>query len=214
MTRAFGLLFLILAVAADSRAADLTQDDYDIWHAALREGDARHNIYIWHVVEPLEALQRITLEGVLKDFPAARPTANIWSLEPAEIDVGLLQAAAERRPHRLPESPYVLLTPQALEEVVGNTPQPNWILNPALLPDAEAVCRLTRPVIRADGRVAYLVYLKSTEWWGALMSCSLHRDAADGTWRVDQCGRTDFTDWKDGKRTYEDEKVVESCSCH
>ena len=214
MTRAVRLFTLLVSLVACVRGADLTQDDYDIWHAALRGDDARRVLYLWHFVEPLEALQRITVDTALKDFPEARPAAQTWALEPAEIDVRLLQAAAERRPQRFPQTPYALLDSQALEELLGGTPKPNWILNPALLPHAEAVCRLTRPVLRSDGRVAYLVYLKSTEWWGALMSCSLHRDPADGTWRVDRCGRTDFTDWRDGKRVYEEQKVAEPCSCH
>src|SRR5256885_13122097 len=100
MTRALRLFLFVIPRVVSVCAADLTQDDYDIWHAALREHDARRVIYVWHLVEPLDALQRITFESALKDFPEARPTAATWRLEPAEFDIEQLQAAAERRPQR------------------------------------------------------------------------------------------------------------------
>jgi hypothetical protein len=216
LTRLF-LLFLWVSASVRGGAPELTQDDYDIWHAAIQAHDPRRAVYVWHTVEPLEALQRITLEEALKDFPEARPTANTWQLDAAELDLRLLKAAAGRNP--LPfggGSRYALLGLDALEQLLQTTvpPKPNWILNPMLLPDADSVCRLTRPVIRSDGRVAYLYYIMSTRWWGAVQSCSLHRDVSDGTWRVDTCGRTDFTDWKDGKRIDEDPKAAHPCSCH
>jgi hypothetical protein len=215
MTRALILFTCLLAVTARGSTAELTQDDYDIWHAAIRGHDPRRVVYVWHVVDPLEALQRTTLETALKDFPEARPTADTWQGAPVELDLRQLDAAASRVTQPFGRgTPYAVLGSATLGELVGTTPKPNWILNPAVLPDAEAVCRLTRPVIRADGRVAYLLYLISTEWWGALMSCTLHRDPTDGTWRVDTCRRMDFTDWKDGKRLLEGEKVAEPCSCH
>jgi hypothetical protein len=215
MTRALALFACLLTVIARGGTGELTQDDYNIWHAAIRGHDPRRVVYVWHVVESLEALQRITLETALKDFPEARPTADTWQLDPAELDLRLLEATAGRVPQRFGSGTrYALLDSPTLEELVGTKPKPNWILNPSLLPEAEAVCRLTRPVIRGDGRAAYLVYLVSTEWWGALMSCTLHKDPSDGTWRVDTCGRTDFTDWKDGKRIYEEQKAAHPCSCH
>lgn len=215
MRRALPLLACLLTLTARGSTFELTQDDYDIWHAAIGAHDSRRVIYVWQTVEPLEAWQRITVETALKDFPEARPTAERWQLDPTELDLRLLDAAAARVPRPFGAGArYVLLDSAALQGLAGATPKPNWILNPALLPDAEAVCRLARPVIRADGRVAYLLYLVSTEWWGALMSCTLHRDAVGGSWRVDRCARTDFTDWKDGKRLYDGEKSAEPCSCH
>ena len=216
LTRALLFFACLVSVRAYASTAALTQDDYDIWHAAIRGHDPREIVYVWHLVEPLEALHRMPLVAALKDFPEARPTADIWGLDVAELDLRLLTAAAERRPLLFAPAGagYALLDSATLEQLLGRTPKENWVLNPALLPDAEAVCRLTRPVIRSDGRVAYLVYLMSTEWWGALMSCTLHRDAVDGSWRVTTCGRTTLTDWKDGKRVYEEEKLADPCSCH
>ncbi len=215
MSRAVCLVAFLTVIVARAHAAELTKDDYDIWHAALRSHDSHRIIYLWHLVEPLEALDRITLETALKDFPEARPTADTWQLDATELDVRLLEAAARRVPQRFAgETRYTLLDSATLEQLLGTTPKTNWILNPALLRDAEAICRLTRPVIRSDGRVAYLIYLISTKWWGALMSCALHKDSIDGTWRVDTCGRTDFTDWKDGKQIYEERNSAHPCSCH
>jgi hypothetical protein len=215
MTRAIFLFACLIAVSARGSIAELTQDDYDIWNAAICGHDPHRIVYIWHVIEPLEALQRTTLETALKDFPEARPTADTWQLAATELDLRQLDAAVGRAPQPFGSGArYALLDSARLEKLAGATPSPNWILNPALLPDADAVCRLTRPVIRADGRVAYLLYLISTEWWGALMSCTLHRDPVDGRWRVDTCRRMDFTDWKDGKRVFEGEKLAEPCSCH
>jgi hypothetical protein len=205
------------AVVGRSSAEELTQDDYEIWNAAIRGHEPERVVYVWHTVEPLKDLQRLTLAGAFKNFPEARPTAERWGEEPAELEINQLIAAAERVPLRftLPTG-YALLSAAMLEERVGYPPKPNWILNPNLIPDAEAVCRLTRPVIRGDGRAAYLVYLVSTERGAALMTCTLHRDPRDARWRLGQCGGARYTDWKDGKRVYEDQKLIsdEPCSCH
>lgn len=214
MTRALYSFVSCIALVASAYGTELTQDDYDIWHAAIRNSDPHRVIYVWHLIEPLEALGRITVEGALKAFPEARPTGDTWRVDAAEVDLRSFDAAVQRRPPRSgPGAQYALLDAATLEQLLGTTPNEHWVLNPAVLAEAEAVCRLTRPVIRSDGRVAYLIYVKSTKSWGALISCTLHRDAVDGSWRVTTCGRTTLTNWKDGKPVSEEEKPANACSC-
>jgi len=203
-----------IALIAGVRATELTADDYAIFHAAIQGRDSRRVTYVWHRVEPLEALHRTTLEGALRQFPEARPVAETWQLEGADFDLRRLEAAAAQSPPRFEPVPrYAILDAAKLAQLAGGIPKENWVLNPALLPDAAEVCRLTRPVIREDGRVAFLIYLVGSEWRGALATCTLYRDVRDGSWRLKSCGASSLTDWKDGEYVYQGEKPAGTCCC-
>ena len=89
MTRLPRYFLLLATFITSARAADLTQDDYDIWNAAIRGRNPDQVVYVWHHVEPLDALHRITLDAALKDFPEARPTAERWNEEADEVDLRL-----------------------------------------------------------------------------------------------------------------------------
>jgi hypothetical protein len=214
MKRALVSFVCGIALIAGVRATELTADDYAIFHAAIQRRVPHRATYVWQRVEPLEALHRMTLESAIAHFPEARPVAATWLLEGEELDLRRLQAAANEFPPRFePVERYAILDAAKLGQLVGGTPKENWLLNPALLPDAAEVCRLTRPVIREDGRAAFLVYLVSDESRGAIATCTLYRDVRDGRWRLKTCGTTWLTDWKDGKRVFEGENPTGTCCC-
>ena len=204
--------FVLLTLAfAPAHGAAPTQDDYDIWNAVLR-GWARddESIYVWHAIEPLSAFQRISVEQAIKHFTGARPNASVWDAEAVALDIDRLNSAMKRNPHGfdtyLPPRPYVLLEEQELEKAAAKAPKGNWLMHPILLREARAVVRLSRPVIREDGRVAFLVLLFSTEWWGSVMFCQAAKDPLSGKWSGGMVARADYTDWSDGQFVYEGEK--------
>ena len=203
------LLLLTLAFAP-AFATEPTRDDYDIWNAVLRSwGGADQSVYVWHTIEPLSAFQRVSVEKALRRFAEARPNASVWEAEAVELDIDRLNSARKRNAsgvdRYVPARPYVLLEKQELEKAAGRTPKANWLMHPSLLPEAEAVVRLSRPVIRDDGRVAYLILLFSTEWWGSVMYCKAVKDPLSGKWRGGMAARADSTDWSDGQFVYEGE---------
>jgi hypothetical protein len=205
--------FLLLTMAfAPAHGAEPTQDDYDIWNAVLRGWAGYHeSIYVWHTIEPLSAFQRISVEKAIGQFPEARPKASVWEAEAVELDIDRLNSARTRNPQGFdtysPPRPYVLLEEQELVKAAGKTPKGNWLMHTILLPEARAVVRLSRPVIREDGRVAFLVLLFSTEWWGSVMFCQAGKDPPlSGKWRGGMVARADYTDWSDGQFVYEGEK--------
>jgi hypothetical protein len=206
------LLLLTLAVAP-AFGADPTRDDYDIWNAVLRSwADAEQSVYVWHTIEPLLAFQRVSVEQAIGQFAEARPNASVWEAEAVELDIDRLNSARKRNApvadRIYPPRPYVILEGRELEKAAGRTPKANWLMHPSLLREARAVVRLSRPVIREDGRVAYLVLLVSTEWWGSVMFCQAVKDPLSGEWRGGMTARADYTDWSDGQFVYEGEERV------
>jgi hypothetical protein len=188
-------------------------EDYEILDAALSDHGMLQTVYVWHVAEPIAALaDRYSLKAALgfaDDVPREIAVA-VWQAEPARIDTAVLnslrEAAALRR-----TTDYKLLTEEMLVEATGKVPQPNWLLHPSVLPNAGAICRVTRPVVRPDRRAAYLIYLVSTRWWGASMACRVDKDPLSGRWKTGTCGRHSFTRWKDGKMVFEDVVVSSGC---
>jgi hypothetical protein len=217
MNRSVRHLLSIAVAFGHAFATEPRPEEYEIWNAALRSHNPNGTVYVWHAVEPISAFQRIAIESAIASFPQSRPMAAAWEADATELDIRLLDAAAELDPNPfIKASPYAVLDQAQLEKIAGKTPKSNWLLSPKLIPGAEAIYRLSRPVIREDGRVAYLVYVMCTEWWGAVMTCQVNKDFLTGKWRLGSCGRRDYTDWKDGKLLFEDDTVDsrEPCSCH
>ncbi len=98
-----------------------------------------------------------------------------------------------------------LLEGAELARIAEGDPKPPWMFSPLLLPNCEAVVRLSWPVYRSDRRAAFVICVVSIEWWGAVINYKVDKDFRTGKWQQGaRGGRRNFTDWRDG-RCYIDE---------
>ena len=197
-------------------AKDLTLQDYQILGAvvAVDSTHALHSsVYVWHLVEPLSAISPGGIKSALGFFPEARPTAKAWENEPMELDVHRLEAVIDSIPH-----PFIKMQPiKLLDEAPAlQTPTAIWFMSPVVIPETDSIIRLSRPVVREDGRVAFVICARCTRWWGSVVDQEVDKDPVSGQWRLGRSARRDFTHWKDGSVfEYRGREVLSSSSdCH
>jgi hypothetical protein len=201
MSRAYSiLLFLLWPCAASLLAREPTAQDYDVWNAVVSSYSRSGSAYVWHLVEPTSVFDRGATKFAFEFLPEARPTAEAWHLPARELYVEGFQAAAKRVRHRFFEPPPVkLLDAATLNRIAEKSPGPAWLVSPLLIPNSEAVIRLSWPAYREDGRAAFLICVVCTEWWGSVIQLKIDKDFLSGEWRLGQSARRNFTHWKDGK---------------
>jgi hypothetical protein len=215
-------LIVTAAVIAVGQVAakEPTLQDYEIL-GALVAGDAIHAVrgpvYVWHLIEPLSAISPGGIKSALSFFPEARPTASVWESEPVELDVHRLNAVIDSSPYRfIKPLPVKLLDRSPVQPSANQGPAAIWFVSPVVVPSADSIIRLTRPVIREDGRVAFVVFARCDKWSGSVVEQELDKDPVSGRWRLGQSGRRDFTRWEDGGIfEYRGPKDLKSSSdCH
>jgi hypothetical protein len=173
-----------------------TQQDYDIWAATLASV-ASHDVYVWHRIEPTSVFARGAEKGALEMYPEFRPTASAWSAEATEIDVERLNAALNANEGIGFRGPVKLLDEGTLEKIVGRKPKPPWIVSPRLVDGVEAICRLSRPAVREDGRAAFIICGEFTRWKGSICHTVINKQS-NGRWWPGQKVMWDLLLWGPG----------------
>ena len=201
MSRArYILLFFLWLGVAPLLAREPTRQEYDVWNAVVSSYSRSGSAYVWHLVEPTSVFDRGVTKSALEFFPEARPTAAAWSLPAAELDIERFQSAAKRvRQRFFGPHPVKLLDAATLNKIARKNSKPTWLLSPLLIPNSEAVIRLSWPAYREDGRAAFLICVVCTEWWGSVIQFKVDKDFLSGEWRLGRSARRDFTHWEDGK---------------
>ena len=216
MKRAKLIIAFLFAALARLSAKELTLEEYQILGAVVEE-DAIHavrgSVYVWHLVEPVSAISPGGIRSALSSFPEAPPTAKAWESEPVELDVHRLNFIVDSTPHRFikPQSIKLLDEAPALQ-----TPTAIWFMSPAIIPDADSIVRLSRPAVREDRRVAFVILARCDKWTGSVVDQELDKDPVSGRWRLGGSGRRSFTSWKNSS-VFEyrgPESLKSSSDCH
>ncbi len=189
------------AATAFALQREPTPRDYAVWNAIVLIHAGLHPVQVWHLVEPASVFPGNQIASAVRSFPEARPGAAGWTLPAAEIDIHKL------RFHGRAALPSTFLFPRRLDlldaatvtGLAGGDPKAPWMFSPLLLPDCEAVIRLSWPVYRVDERAAYVICIVCTQWWGAVIIAEVDQDFRTGKWVQGRSGRRDYANWKDGK---------------
>ena len=203
------LTLVLLVSCLPALGKEPTQQDYDIWAAAMEPhvGHGAPGItYVWHRVEPPLVFARGAEKGALERHPEFRSVVSAWSQEATELDIDRLKAALDKAndPSRYPQpilplrhaeiARVRLLDEETLEKVVGKKPKPAWIVSPRLFEGVDSIIRLSWPAVREDGRAAYLICGEFTMWKGSICENVINKQP-DGLWREGETLMGDILTW-------------------
>ena len=190
------IIAFVFAALIRLSAKDLTSEDYQILGAVV-ESDAllsmRGSLYVWHLVEPLSAISPGGIKGALSYFPEARPTAKAWESEPVELDIHKLNfVVGSNLPKFIVRKPQIKLLNEA---PALKNPTSIWFMSPAVIPDSGSIVRLSRPVIREDDRVAFVILAHCDRWLGGITNQEVDKDPVSGKWRPGRRSMQSFASW-------------------